>query len=278
MIGLSGRTLGQYPVSIATSLALEGLTDTLEDGKRFSKPPLHQYHTLWVNLRTLVRNVLGSTDRETATKATPSELAMVLVSECEVIDGVVKEFTQGRTQVVFYYCTYENLSKHYPKALFKEANTLKQKHYAQQENTALSLMRLEHQYPIVGYDTHIRPEKATRSVILSHYPFDLLAYDRFTVLDLIESHTGVIKKKHQWNTKLLNGKTLTRIPFDRMTIQLFGDSGGLLGPYPPNLRKLLVDVAEKHRWNTLTTPDRIKLTVKVSKEPALEMLVSELYR
>lgn len=277
-MSLSLRTLGQYPLSIATSLAFEGLSDTLEEGKKYPTPPLHHYQEVWVNVRTLIRNIIGSSDRETANSVNVDDLSMALVSEIEIIEAMVKELSQGNVSVHFYYCTYKSIEKLYPKALFRVANTPKQVSYAALENSTISQLMLDKLYAIKGYDTTISPDKPNRSILLSHYPFDLLCYDKFRILDLIESHTGTIKKKHQWNTKLLNGKSLDRIPFDKMTIQLFGDSGGMIKPYPPDYRQKILEIAEKYQWNSLTTKDRIKMTVRLSKEPKLEMLVNDLYR
>lgn len=278
--GVAQRVVGKYPISIATSLAFEGLADTLEDGKRYASPPIFNYEMVWINLRTLIRNLQGAIERELQDKIPIKDIIYAITAEMSIINSLTSEISNGKCQTKFYVCDYRSLPKLYPKAQIKELKTERQKFQASLESTIITEIFKDNQYlenPVVHFDTSIRPDSKMRSVILTHLPFDLLSYEHFNILDLIESHTGVIKKKHQWNTKLLNGKELIRIPFDKMTVQLFGDSGGMLSPYPPDLRKGLIAVAEKYRWNTLVTKERIRLTVGLHKDAALQMAVTELY-
>lgn len=63
LLDIDARTKGQFPISIATSLALEGLFGILEDNKD-PNPPWPDYTDLIINVRTLFRNLLGSIEDE----------------------------------------------------------------------------------------------------------------------------------------------------------------------------------------------------------------------
>ena len=69
---LESREKGQLPISIASSLAIEsalGIMESDEPGyKPPASPPLLDYDAIWINLRTLFRNLHGSMNRVDADK------------------------------------------------------------------------------------------------------------------------------------------------------------------------------------------------------------------
>lgn len=279
---IPSRTLGQYPVSIATSLALEGLSDTLEDGKRYSTPPIFGYQQILFNIRTLIRNIQGSYGSEETAGMDPDIVYALLVEELRLLPSIVKEMSNGSSIATFYFCDYSDFTRLYPKSRPRKANTPKQIFQQELESKVTTHLLnnrnvIDPDVFIAVYKTELKPTTSLNTGIVTHLPFDLLSYRNFPRLELVESHTGVIKKRHEWSTKLLDGKKLIRIPFDRMTIQMFGDSGQFLAPYPKAYRDLLLEVAEKFKWNTLTTRDRIELSVKSFRNASLLIAVTELY-
>ena len=56
---MSSRTIGQFPLSIATSLAMEAAFGIYPDRPE-TKEPILKYDTLWVNVRTIFRNIMPS--------------------------------------------------------------------------------------------------------------------------------------------------------------------------------------------------------------------------
>lgn len=279
------REKGPIDISIGTALGIQAAVGLTEEGypilenNKPVEPPLKKYGILLINTRTLFRNLYTVLDKEIRLKVSAESIVEVMLSEMRVIDAIVERFTLGKTQVVYYACSYNSLTRTFPKALFKEANTDLQKIYANMENTCINVFSQklsEEQREFKTYDTVMTGFKEN-TLIVTHYPIDLLWHDKYKGLDLLETHTGTIKRHAQWNTKLKTGTGLDRIPFDKMTIQLFGDSGGLLSPYPIKLRKALIDIAEKNKWNTHTTKSRILLTVKLARIFDLEVLVREMY-
>lgn len=277
LMDMEKRAKGQFPISIATSLGLEGAFGILEEGPRFKVPPIREYQEIWINLRTLFRNFEGALDKDTRGNISANESAQILLDEMAFLVHHLSDM-----RVHFYACSYKSLSRLYPNAQFKEVNTDKQKIYARMENDTLEILfRSPRLYgmSIKGFDVNLTPDgaKASKSLIMTHYPFDLLSYKNFNVLALLESHTGVIKQRGQWYTKLNGGNSLERIPFDKMTVQLFGDSGKLIRPYPPAYRDEFLKVAEKYQLNSLSTESRIKQCVQIHRNASLLILVTKLY-
>lgn len=277
---LEDREKGQFPISIATSLALEGAFGILEDKPNPSTPPINGVEELWFNVRTLFRNMNGALKKGTETNVSTDDYAKALIEEIGIIYSIVSQRTAGKTKAYFYLCEYHSLTAIYRHALFKEVNTPNQKQYADMENLSIKAMLNTYRSmgvdPIMVFDTTLRGT-GKRCVLITHYPLDLVSNKDMEVTGLLESHTGVLKTKAQWHTKLHNGKDLVRIPFDIMTVQLFGDSGNLLKPYPKEYRKEILDIADKYKWTPTTTKDRIKLTVQLQRKPQLEALVNKLY-
>lgn len=275
-----GRTVGQFPLSIATSLALEGLFGILEDSPNPNNPPYKHFGYLLINFRTLFRNLLGALDTVTRNGITIKDCVSLMIEEMRIIQSVVKQHSKGSMSVAFYACSYKDLTGFYPYSLFKEVKSVKQKEYAHLENETFN-----HVYKTLGgiangmltsYDTTIL-SIAKNTLMMTHYPIDLLNVKGALSLGLLESHTGVVKSKAEWGTKLQNHKDHPRIPFDRMTVQVFGDSGGLFKPYPLEHRQRLIELSEKYEWNGTTTKDRILQCVEQSHNPMLLAEIRKLY-
>jgi len=276
---LEEREKGQFPLSIPTSLALEGVFGILEDKPNPKIPPIEEYGSIWFNLRTLFRNANGSIKKEDEVNLSPNDYANLIREEMSIIRGIVGQRTNHRVMVHFYVCTYKNLLGIYKHCQIREVRTEKQKHYFALENKTIELLvnlLKELGDSVHVFDTTLDGDKS-KALIATHLPLDLLSNKNFSNIALLESHSGSVKTKALWHTKLHNGKDLIRIPFDIMTIQLFGDSGNMFAPYPQEFRKAILEIAEKNKWTSTTTKDRIKLTVKLARQPTLEATVMKLY-
>ncbi len=276
------REKGQLSLSTATSLALEGAYGILEESTHQQdpiNPPIKAYRQLWVNVRTLYRNLHGSMPRIVADTLSVDAFVETVYDEMLILKGVIADRSNGRMKVVFYANTYKTLPRKYPKAHGREKQTPNQVIYAAFENgTIEGLLKMmaesAHQIDFKTFDMAIVAEGSPEKVLLmTHYPVDLLHFSGASELGLLESHTGVIKQRAQWYTKMKDGKSLIRIPFNRITLQMFGDSSGMFYPYPIGYRKAFLEVAEKNKWTQGTTADRILLCVKLARNPHLELAV-----
>lgn len=282
------RQKGQFPISIGTSIAIEGALgipspDAPDAGmaKRVSinSLPFTKYDEMWFNIRTMFRNAVGAVKTEDEIRMSPATYAVLIEEEMRIIRAALQQHTGTKLTPVFYVCDYQSLTKKYKYATFKEVKTDKQKHYAIMENgmlTALFDRLKESQEQLYHFDTELKGH-GKAAMFVTHYPLDLLSQTNFKDIALVESHTGAIKTRELWYTKLHGGKELSRIPFDKMTIQMFGDSGGLIAPQPIEFRRKLIEIAEHYKWTSVTTEERIRLTVKLSKAPTLEGAIMKMY-
>lgn len=272
---IANREKGQFPVSIGTSLALEGAAGVLED-KEVSPAPLLRAQELWVNMRTLFRNLYGALDSELRLTVGPQHLVPAMLEELDHIREAVNTITGHRCKTTYYACSYASLPRKFPKALLRVPRTALQKTYhAIESETITQAIRLADE-DIRQYDVDIGGSNA-RVFMLTHCPVDLLSARSFNELFLLESHTGAIKDRRQWHTKLTGGKDLVRIPFDRMTLQMFGDGGQHFMAMPIKIRKVILELAERYKWTQVTTKSKIIYSVRQCRDPALEALVLGLY-
>ena len=81
---IAERTKGQFPISIATSLAYESLMNIHEFTKH-NRIPVFDYRVMWVNVATLLRNIIGScSDRDRALSDVEG-LVEAIIEEMEFI-------------------------------------------------------------------------------------------------------------------------------------------------------------------------------------------------
>ncbi len=280
---LDGREKGQFPISIGTSLALEGALDIYPDRpKKYPSPPLLSYGGLIMSIRTLYRNLCGSIEKESKGNLSPENYATALIEEMTIIKGVLEQHSP-KTKPFYYLMSYIGLPVLYPNAILKTLKTDAQIEYKAMEDNCYSILRAKLKdskldVPVELTNCSIAPKSGFEdSMIITHCPLDLLSYTAFKRLTLQESNSGNIKYRGEWNTKLQGGKDHPRIPFDKMTIQMFGDTGGMFSPQPIAYRKTLLQIAESNKWTSLTTKDRVLLGVKQAHDFHLEKLVKSLY-
>lgn len=300
---LRTRELGQFPVSIATSLALEGalgildqdpmgdegLVDNPESGGRPRKSPFEKdkpvpitdFDTLYIDLRTLLRNIDGAIQSGVVNSASPMDYYKVLFTEVQVIDSIVAKLNP-RPTLKFFASTYRSFTSMWPHALLRENTSDRAKLYSRLENICLDYISNDIKKGLLSadhfeiYDTRISLNSG-KALLLSHYPVNLLLSWPESFTGLLESHTGVIKRRAEWNTKLRDGKKYPRIPFDKGMIQVFGDSANMLSPQTLAARRKLAELSEKHKWNALTTKSLILSHVRMANEPVLMDLLRKVY-
>lgn len=287
---LSLRRKGQLPLSVATSIAIESLLNMspTEDASphvrvpKGDRKPIVDFKELWINLRTLLRNIDGAIDPDISNDASPRDYYKVVLEEIQILENLISELPEMQRPVLkFYTKTYHSLSRIWPNALFRDVTAPRLQVYATMENNVMAdlledlrrgTLRAE---SVFSEDCYLTI--AERSALISHFPIDLLLVKHGKFQALVESHTGAIKDRSEWNTKLRDGKKYPRIPFDRAMVQIFGDKENMLSPQTMQIRKKMAELSEKHNWNALTTRDRILFCVKQENEPVLYNLIKACY-
>lgn len=274
---LSEREFGpNEPLSIATAIAMDSCMGLLEEAKDVYAPIL-DYDLLYVHIRTLYRNIIGSIKTAERSKLTPYALAEVLATEMRVIETLVVEKTDGKSTTEFYHCTYTSIMRDFPKSLARTPTTNGQKSaYALEFATYKALKEDIMMKPPIEYLNRKFSDKGGKCLLLSHYPVDLLNRYKFRELKLLESHTGAIKPASVWNTKLKGGWDMQQLPFDKMTMQVFGDNIHF-SPMDKKIRMKIFNIAVKNKWNHSTTKDYIIHCIVQNRDPMLEVFIKDLY-
>ncbi|QBP07456.1 hypothetical protein HOV30_gp030 [Erwinia phage Derbicus] len=252
----------EYPMSIATSLAFEGLLHTGEHAADKGEPPVHSFRAIFVNVRTLFRNVYNAFEDKKA--ELDADIALAAIEEdVKAIRETVAAVSPS-TICVFYLCQYKTINKEFPQAKFKNPSTPNQTHYNSVEMDVYRRVVKDELFEAKLFDVEISNNVDT--VCLTHLPIDLLWQKNFPKLALLESHTGKVKGQLEWYTKL-NGKP-ENVPFNKATLTLYGD-GVMFAPEDLKSRRVLEKVAAKFSWNQSTTMSRIKSTLRIANEPFL---------
>lgn len=268
-IQMSEREKGQFPISIGTSLALEGALGIHPD-RPLPNRPIFQYKEVWFNVYTLFRNMITSLKAEQQRGATVADLHPALIEDMMGCETVVDQESNGRVKAMFYLNDYSSLPKAYPKAKLKEPSTDNQLVYAALEKATLDRLLVDRpaitiaRYPLLIKELH------PKALIMTHYPMDLFARYQFERLDLLESHTGKIKGPAHWNSKLSGKSSETEfLPFNAFTLQVFGDNVQFAHQLR-GLKDAVIETAKATNWSSVTTMDKIKMTLdKFVKDPAV---------
>lgn len=265
------RTFGAYPMSIATSLAFEGITHTGEyiDRAQYGPAPILHMECIMVNLRTLLRNAINAFPSSDQMSLRSSMLAECCIEDYESIVELVRNYN-STCEVQLYVSTYKSINRDFKEVNFKKFDTVKQQILTRIEDEVVNRITSSRKDILKVFDYKLKGDK--RSVIFTHHPIDLLSYYSFPELDLLESHTGIVKERKKWGTKLNVPKGCTTIPFNKPMLCIFGDKTYVNGQLP-KVKKAVISVSEKCGWNALTTVSKQVADCKRMGEPHLAVFI-----
>lgn len=260
--------VGFYPMSIGTSLAIEGLNGTGERVDTNKGFDVKRFGSLFVNLRLLVRNAIASYPYADQSGLTNREIIPLVERDFE---GITK-YAPEELEVVPYICNHTSLNKEF-KGKFKQYETDKQKLAIAIEESAIKKLEEKYSENLTHFDIEMRGEK--RTICLTHHPIDLLSAGKFPELVLLESHTGKVKPAKEWPTKLRTLEEPGIVPFNKVTLQLYGDNNMFM-PQQKKLRDVLLKIGQKKRWNPTTSQSSMLLDVRNAYEPQLYKILKTL--
>lgn len=262
----NGRALGEsIPISIATAIPLaEHIIKEQPETK-----------SLYLNSFTLFRNYHGSFEKDSR----PNDMNILtgFVEEVNIIRGLLE---QANVDFVIYAPSYGRLDKMFPSAKIREPGSRESLIYHGLElKSSIAL----HKEGILDVLTRVKiPGNMERStMIMTHYPIDLMSDYSFRELILLESRTGKIKMQGDWNTKLtLKPEHRNLIPFNVMTLQLFGDKGKHFLSGGIKAKRLVIKIAEEKRWNKYTSKAKILSDVNSfdTKDTESIELINQLFK
>lgn len=261
------RELGEIiPISIPTALAVESfLSPTEARNMEFSK------YDLWINAKTLFRNLYSTIENPEG--CTVDDLLADLLEEHTILTTILDSHMETLKGKYYFYSNHHRslvTRKLYKTALLKEPSTEKQKKYAAIEVEVVNAF-VELLAEKVYVDDVALKGQDRRGVVITHQPFDLLSRYKFSDLVLLESHTGTFKRPVEWNTKLTGGSKNLRIPFNALTLQVFGDNSTMFKTYPTVVKRLIHGLSEERKWSGATTIDKIKNDLFFIKKKNVEV-------
>ena len=238
------RELGEtLPFSIATAVPFEKIVSNMDYAGKGD--------AIFFNVKTLWRNFWGAYSSEG--KPNVREVIPAFIEEARQLQNFIHA---GGRAFYFYVPQYRAIERVFPLAKFRKEEKLtpKQKVEAIAEHVAITALmssglpisNLNYNFP--AYDKDVW--------MITHHPIDLLQRYQFKSLHLLESHTGTLKNPMEWNSKIIPSADYVRIPFNVMTLQVFGDGVNFLSG-PPAYKKALKELAEVRQWTPLTTKIKI---------------------
>ena len=279
---LAGRATSAFPVSIGTSLSLESISDSGgapydPDRQIPQKINIRDYDSFWINLSTLFRNLYSAVPRSDIQSARPEDCADAMLQEMQFIDGLIQAESVSLTKTHYYVCSYKTVKQRYPKANVRGVITDNQIAYKLKHDKTIQLvLNMYHdQTKLEITDMDLKPVHYPTTLILTHQAHDLLSHPKFKRLDLLESFTGKLKKKNLWYTKYSNGEHLGMMPFDRVLMQVFGDSD-LFHPMSIKLRNDIIELAKAKHWTFATTKDKIHADIRTLKNQYASFIIDTL--
>lgn len=280
---IAERAVSALPLSIGTSLALESLLKPRQapyDSSRVVPKQIEasQYNAIWINLMTLVRNLIGSLPKTYQESVIPDEIIPALLFEVETIETIIKEDLGNQFKPIFYFNDYKRLIQAmmlHKTVRFRLPNTPKQIHYHDILVKVIQGVMKERSGIYLTSDI-VKPEQSTnKALIITHVPYDLTAYDKFNTLHLLESHTGKLKTRKDWSSKYypVGELDISMIPFTRKLLLIFGDHV-LIQPMDIKFRKLIQEIAVKRNFHPLMTEENLRMQLDLGIK---ERYLFELY-
>lgn len=259
--------VGDMGISIPTEEAISKLQ--LRDTEKMS--------ILAINLDTLIRNAMGSTD--TQTDATIKLVTEQVIKDVFLITEHMMEVHEMRTFI--YWVDYRfdlPKKKGFASAEFKLAKTARQLQVQSFHETVRSnVLSIKDFAALVNQvEAPLRPDgkEYARPIFLTHVMADLLDHHYFEELKLLESRTGAIKSTRELFRKINSPDDKREfIPFNTITLQVYGDNSGLFQPVDIRVRRAFTELATSRPFNPNTTVDRINFCLKEQHDPALKELM-----
>lgn len=268
------RTFGEIltNISIGTAIPFEGLINSTS---------IKDYNHIYINLLTLHRNFYGSfIDKRIILNKFPYKFyKQEFIEEINTLTSIIDSTVNANLKIVYYITTHLNLDKSFKHNSLKVPTTKNQKEFNQLEINIVDDIIKTLNKNITIWDSSIKGNN-TSSLIITHLPLDLLSYGSFRKLSLLESHTGKIKNKLEWITKLTKNNEAVNIPFNIISAQVFGDNNKI-HPLSRKIVKLFIELSKENNWNSTTTIpkqqfDIRKLNDKEQKNLLLDLSFSKL--
>lgn len=249
----SKRATSSFPVSVGTGLSLEALFTPISpqvDETRIIEPlpDLSVYSLYAFNITTLIRNLLNSFKFEDIAGVRNSLIYEIVEAEIFFLSSF---FASNDVPITFYVNSYKYFTDTYKDKLRKPTTDHQHRISDIINYCSDQAKKIEN---VHKFSKDISFGKEHSVLVFTHVPADLLSYNNFTTLDLLESHTGIIKTRKNWNTKYypIPNKDMSFLPFMEYLLSVFGDKV-MFKPAPMKERMELYKTMQKKNVNPLTS-------------------------
>lgn len=264
------RALGAFSMSVGTASSIARLIEP--EGNPRRKEGMEHYDALYVSLHTLVRNAQASMNSANQATTMPVTVANFVLEDLMHLTNVARDVG---LPIILYLYGDSDLRRKYPignhrlpstdKQLFAQdyrdsvvASVIKSLNASIKDKDSFPNLKIQHTTKLeINVD-----KKYKKPIILTSNAIDLLESGIETS---VQSYTAAILEKHQYwllfnKSSRLRERDFSRIPFNRLFIQIFGDAKSFYSRGYKELERIL-DLAEKRDWNQATTKDRIRMTM-----------------
>lgn len=267
MDAISNRTISALPLSIGTSLAFESVFDPqlapYDPAREIPvRVDLTQYNAIWINIATLIRNIIAALPKESQASVTAVDIKDAVFYETDMLAQLATNKSPG-CKCVFYLNNYTGLFGNVTLAAYikiRTPNTALQIAYDRLIRDVLKVIKKDRHIDVIEFTKDLKPSaEDNKALIFTHVPYDLVSYSAFNKLHLIESHTGKLKTRKEWSSKYyaMVGTSMVILPFTRKLLMIFGDHV-MFKPLDIRFRRLILDTAVKRKWTPLTTESKIR--------------------
>lgn len=252
---LANRVMSGFPVSIGTGMSLETLFTPIQavydDSREVNNlTDLSIYSVYIFNVSTLLRNMINTVKFNELVAIPIPDIYEALLEEIEFL---THHFASAQINIKFYVNTYAFVQNAYKDGDKLRKSTTDKQLYTDSIYT-YCLDRIKKQDDVETFTKDVRYNKTDSALLFTHIPFDLLSYGNFVKLDLLESHTGLIKTRKDWNTKYfpIPNKDMSFLPFMEYLLVTFGDHV-MFKPDPLAKRIEVYEAMKKKGVNPLTS-------------------------
>lgn len=271
-VDLRKRTMSSFNLSIGTGLAFESLFEPTHDRydkerKIPNKVKIGDYTVFAVNLLTIAKNVLDSCSQlsnDYLEILKNKDFEAIVCEEISIIEGLL--FGEN-IKLYVYLPDHEYLSSSFNKGKIDTFTKLAAKNL--QLYKTVSKMKFE-DLPVKlirGSRFYKLAFKSSDKILMfSTFNYDLL--NNYNI-QLLESHTGVLIKKEEFNKKYkkLNEKPYNMLPYDEMLLYLLGDNTtSMLCTKGEKVRKLIYNLATSKGWTPKTSILTVITELRKEKE------------
>jgi hypothetical protein len=246
-----GEVLG---VSIPLDAAIEKYTEGIAEVT--SNTYTLDNTTLYVNMETMVRNAINCFDKSEG----DINLKETIRSRIQEDILLFKDYmlTAHDTNVIVYQPNYKNIKTTTISNLLYSTKKKKKDLFLHRE----CLKKVDGLEDKKIFSSFTRKDGKASCAILTHYPMDLIEYNKFKRFFLFESHTGKIKRPSQFSTKINIKKELSEyIPFIKVMLVVFGDKTIHSG-LQKDIKKKVIEIAKESNWTSMTTHNRAMFSIK----------------